>query len=341
MKVPIIGIHHQPRTFTDKWIEYCEKNKILYRIIDPYSSNFNKVSEGLDACLFHFSHDNIVSSLVGMTIIKTCENAGILTFPNSDSFWHYDDKIAQKYMLESINAPVPNTWVFFERDQAIQWVNERETFPVVFKLRKGAGSANVRLVERKKDAVKLINRAFRKGFYTYPSYLYDVKRRSHDITSFHALCRKLINAPFSLYKSLVKRTILNRERNYVYFQEYLPDNLNDTRVTIIGNRAFPVKRLNRKNDFRASGSGILDFENIDLNMINIGFDVSRKCNLQSAGFDFLYKDGKPVIIELSYTYPAYSVHICPGYWDKDLNWHEGHIWPQDAIIEDLVSELHQ
>lgn len=336
-----VGIYHRPGSFSDRWVEYCENNKIPYRLIDSNSSTLLKDCEGLDALMFHFFHDEFISSLAGLGIIKACENAGIMTFPNSDTFWHFDDKIAQKYLLESINAPIPSTWVFFEHDKAIQWLNERETFPIVFKLRKGAGSANVKLIERKKDAVKLVNKAFRKGFDPNPSYFYDIKRRKNEIESVRELFSKLKNAPSLIYNSLFNRNRLNHERNYVYFQEYLPDNLNDTRVTIIGNRAFPVKRLNRKNDFRASGSGILDFENIDLNMINIGFEVSSKCNLQSAGFDFLYKEGNPVIIELSYTFPAYSVHICPGYWDRELNWHEGHIWPQDAIIEDLVRNINE
>jgi len=25
--------------------------------------------------------------------------------------------------------------------------------------------------------------------------------------------------------------------------------------------------------------------------------------------------------------------------DHKLNWHEGHIWPEDAILEDLLKEI--
>jgi len=31
------------------------------------------------------------------------------------------------------------------------------------------------------------------------------------------------------------------------------------------------------------------------------------------------------------------VHQCTGYWDKDLNWHEGHFWPQFCQLQDLLN----
>lgn len=51
-----------------------------------------------------------------------------------------------------------------------------------------------------------------------------------------------------------------REKKYILFQEYLPDNEFDTRVTVIGNRAFAFRRFNRKKDFKASGSGEIDYD---------------------------------------------------------------------------------
>jgi hypothetical protein len=33
------------------------------------------------------------------------------------------------------------------------------------------------------------------------------------------------------------------------------------------------------------------------------------------------------------------VHSCAGHWDTNLNWHEGSMWPQDAILIDLIDEI--
>lgn len=44
-------------------------------------------------------------------------------------------------------------------------------------------------------------------------------------------------------------------KGYIYFQDFIPNNNYDTRVKVIGNRCAALRRYNRKNDFRASGSG--------------------------------------------------------------------------------------
>ena len=48
-----------------------------------------------------------------------------------------------------------------------------------------------------------------------------------------------------------------------------------------------------------------------------------------------------MIIEVSYCYNAQAVHSCTGHWDTKLNWQEGSMWPQDAILIDLLDEIEQ
>ena len=119
----------------------------------------------------------------------------------------------------------------------------------------------------------------------------------------------------------------------------MPGNQGDTRVTIIGNRAFGFLRANRPGDFRASGSGRIDHDpaRVDPNCVELAFTVARRLDTQSMAFDFvLNPHGEPRILEMSYAYQAEAVYNCPGYWDEGLGWHEGHVWPQDAILEDLL-----
>ena len=129
------------------------------------------------------------------------------------------------------------------------------------------------------------------------------------------------------------------DKNYVLFQKFLPNNLFDTRVSIIGERAFAFRRFNRKNDFRASGSGNIDYDlnEIDLRAIEIAFNISNKLDFQSMAYDFLINEEKELeICEISYTYVDYAVYDCPGFWDKDLKWHEGHCWPQYCQLVDAL-----
>jgi len=56
-------------------------------------------------------------------------------------------------------------------------------------------------------------------------------------------------------------------------------------------------------------------------------------------YDFLYDLNKqPIINELSCQFFDWMVYSCPGYWDENLNWHEGHFWPQYCQIQDLLSK---
>ena len=133
------------------------------------------------------------------------------------------------------------------------------------------------------------------------------------------------------------------ERGYVYFQDFIPDNKFDTRITVINNHyAFGFTRNVRKNDFRASGSGSIDYniERINPECIKIAFDVAGKLLAQSIAFDFVIDNtGQPWIVEISYGYESKAVYNCTGYWDDRLQWYQGHIWPQDLILKDILKHF--
>ena len=128
----------------------------------------------------------------------------------------------------------------------------------------------------------------------------------------------------------------------MYFQDFLDGNSFDTRVTIIGDRAFAFTRDVRPGDFRASGSGrvVYDGRRIHPECVKIAFEVTRRVGSQSMAFDFVMDGGgAPRIAEVSYCYDARAVYDCAGHWDARLVWHEGHVWPQDAILIDLLERL--
>ena len=50
-----------------------------------------------------------------------------------------------------------------------------------------------------------------------------------------------------------------REKCYFYVQDFIPNNNFDIRVIVVCDKAFAIKRYVRKNDFRASGSGYIDY----------------------------------------------------------------------------------
>ena len=69
------------------------------------------------------------------------------------------------------------------------------------------------------------------------------------------------------------------------------------------------------------------------------FDISAKLGAQSLAYDFLKRGDELLLLEISYTYISHLVQKCPGHWDAQLNWHEGHMWPEEAHAQDLLARL--
>ena len=117
---------------------------------------------------------------------------------------------------------------------------------------------------------------------------------------------------------------------------------------VIGRRAFGFLRLNRPNDFRASGSGHIDWDpgRVDRESIRLGFKAAGRLRTQSVALDVLRKGGQRVVSEISYTYASWGIHGCPGHWELRgdaeqgrLIWRPGRMWPEEAQISDFLAGL--
>ncbi|VAX34203.1 COGs COG0439 [hydrothermal vent metagenome] len=336
-----LAIHSRPGSFSDRWIQYCSEHGIDYRIVDCFDSDILEQLKGVDGLLWHWFHSDPKAQLAARQIIVSAERSGVKVFPDIATCWHYDDKIGQKYLLESIEAPLVPTHVFFDEEEAMKWIDRAE-FPKVFKLRCGASSENVRLVRTKKEAEKLCKKAFDKGFPSVSGYFSDAVTKMRKTGSVGQLINKVIRMPKILYAARRARNFIPAQRGYIYFQDFLPDNDFDTRITIIGNRAFGFTRNTRPNDFRASGSGDLEYDlkRIDMRCIKIAFETAGKLKTQSLAFDFIFdQKNNPRIVEISYCYQSKAVYNCSGFWDREMNWHVGHVWPEDAILIDLLEAI--
>ncbi len=336
-----VAIHRREGSFSDRWIAYCEQQGIAYKVVNCLDSDIIKQLSSLHALLWHWVHVDPREQLMARDVIAAAEAMDVKVFPSTSTCWHFDNKIAQKYLLEAIGAPLVPTYVFYDLKEALSWI-DRASFPKVFKLRRGAGSSNVRLAHSASEARALAERAFSSGFSPVPHYGQDALKRYRAAKRQGDLLNVVKRIPRVLATIQDNKRTMGRERGYVYFQDFIPGNDFDTRVTVIGDRAFTYTRNVRPGDFRASGSGdvVYDTGRINRKCVEIAFDVTRKVGSQSMAFDFvLGEQQQPFILEVSYCYISHLVHSCPGYWDDRLNWYDGHIWPQDAILIDLLNDV--
>jgi glutathione synthase/RimK-type ligase-like ATP-grasp enzyme len=308
--------------------------------VDCHANDIVAQLRDCDALMWHHGQSNSKDIVIAKQILFALEHSGFKVFPDFKTSWHFDDKVAQKYLLEIIDAPMVKSYAFYEKKEALNWA-ETTTFPKVFKLRGGAGSANVKLAKTKTQAVHLINTAFGQGFRQYDKWqnLKDrVQKYKSGKTSFldeiKGVARLNVEPDFS-------KTI-GSERDYVYFQDFMPNQDSDTRIIVVGERAFALKRMVREGDFRASGSGEFYYERelFDERCVQISFEINKKIKSQSLVLDFIFDEHEtPLVIELSYGFTARPYDDCPGFWDNDLNWHQGKFNPQGWMVENLIKSV--
>jgi hypothetical protein len=335
-----LAIHHTKGTFSDDWIKYCESSKIPYKLVNCYKDNIVKEIEDCDGLLWHFSHNNPKDYIFAKQLLYSLETAGKKVFPDYKTMWHFDDKVGQKYLLEAVKAPMVPSYVFYSKTDALKWA-EGTSFPKVFKLSKGAGSQNVRLVRTKSHAIKLINQAFGKGFSQYEA-LSNLKERWRKYKLGKTNIKDVGKGVIRLGYTTDFDKTAGKEKGYIYFQDFIPNNDHDIRVIVIDGKAFAIKRMVRENDFRASGSGNILFDKnlFNIDTVKASFDLNDKLNSQCLVIDYVYDNNKnPLIVEISYGFTKEPYYNCPGYWDKNLIWHEGPFNSQHWMVDILTKQL--
>lgn len=334
-----IAIHSSKISYSERWIAYCKEMQIPYKVVNCYDSDIIKQLEDCDGLMWHFYHASPKDYLCAKQIIYSVQASGKKVFPDFNTCWHFDDKVGQKYILEAIGAPLVPSYVFYSKTEAVKWVN-RTSFPKVFKLRSGASSDNVRLIRSKKQANRLIRKAFGSGFRRFDpcSGLKERWRRiklgkSSFAELFEAFGHFIIKTDFE--------KIIGNDRGYVYFQNFVDGCRFDIRVKVIGDKCWAFKRLVREKDFRASGSDlhIYSSEGIPLETIKAAFAISKRLKLQCIAFDFvLSKENVPLLLEMSYGF-GFTEDQFYGYWDSEMNWHEERFNPFKWMVDNLIKDI--
>lgn len=316
----LIGIHNSNCAYSKRWIEFCKLKNISFKVVNAYSDSIIKDLEDCQVFLWHHSHTNYKDVNFGKQLLFALEQSGKIVFPDFNTGWHFDDKLGQKYLFEAHNIRAARSYVFYDKNEAINWVNQA-SFPKIFKLRGGAGSSNVKLVRDKKSAIRLINKAFGKGFKSM-----DFLNLAFDRYKLWKRGRSSLKSVlgcffYSFFPKLHSSHLLPIQKGYVYFQEFIPNDGYDIRIEITGERALAMVRFTREGDFRASGSNNLvhNTDLIDKEVVEFAFSIADKLKLQSCALDIVRdnRDNKLYLIENSYCYGVDEDEFDYGYWTRD------------------------
>ncbi len=334
-----IAIQNSNQPYTKHWIAYCESKGIDYKMVNCYHTDIVSELSDCNGLMWHVNHKSPKDSKFAKQLLFALQATGKAVFPDFNTFWHFDDKLGQKYLFESIGAPLAPSYSFFSKEEALLWARNAD-FPKVFKLRNGASGANVKMVATQKAAVRLIRKAFGRGFKQHNA-IEGLKDSYRLFKLGDSNLWAVLKAFIRIFYSTDYARMTGREKGYILFQDFVAGNDHDIRLVVIGNRAFGAKRMVRPGDFRASGSHVAVFgkEHISDSEVEIAFELARKLQTQIAVFDFVKQGDQFIVLEVSFGTSIDYYFEIPGYWDEKLNWIEEKIDPGGWMVEELIKNI--
>jgi glutathione synthase/RimK-type ligase-like ATP-grasp enzyme len=294
-----------------RYAEFAQSAGIDFEVFEMERSDWPSVVRGFQVILWRANLDPPFCEEAKEKIYFMEHYLGQRVVPNWDTFWHYDNKRAQAYLFELQDIPSPWTFISHSCPEADTRVSELK-YPVVSKRADGASSDNVRLLATQASARSEVRRVFRE-----PLWVKVLRRVGVQL-----------------------RFTPRSQSGYVLWQQFVSSNPRDLRITVIGkDRAFAFWRNNRPDDFRASGSGLIDYtvENVEEECL-FCLDICRRNNFDSMAFDLVYYEGRFVILEMSCAFNDEAVYRAPAHFlledsgARQLRRVAGHVWPQELQI---------
>lgn len=328
-----IGIIIVKNSFSDKIIENIDRKKFKIITYKKYTDVDYEKLDQFDYFIWHFEPENKEKAL---GLFTTLAMLGVHTFPDLRSLILFDNKIYQSNLLKALKVSMPDYKVFYRLKDCLEDAKD-QSLPVVFKLKGGASSNNVFLVQSKVVLFLRSLRMFTVG-YDQVSKINNLSNLTKKYLDGRVGLLKVFKGVVRLFIKTKRDRILGKEFGYFYLQEFLPNNNNDVRIIVIGDKCFGFTRYNRMNDFRASGSGRSSFSKdlISKDLIENSFVIYRKLKMRSVAFDYLVKEDCPTLIEISYGFIKNLYENCEGYWTEDLQWHDKKVRPELFIVEELL-----
>jgi glutathione synthase/RimK-type ligase-like ATP-grasp enzyme len=236
--------------------------------------------------------DLLYKSYIADVLLSISARGGVL-LPKFEYFHAHENKVFQSYMTSSLSIPglkIPKS-VSYGCYEELKDVPSNLEFPLVLKSAAGCQSKSVTLV---RSHAELYAKAARFS------------------SSFNLLDAIRIGAKKYLRKGYVRESL--RRRKFI-LQEFIPDLDGDFKVLVYGERVYVLTRKNRKNDFRASGSGIFAFtEDVPHALLDVALRLREhyECPYISADIAYERQTGTCILLEIQFLmFGTYTIEKSP------------------------------
>jgi hypothetical protein len=219
----------------------------------------------------------------------------------------YEYKSLEAYLAEITVIPLAKTYISNDQQDALAMI-ETFSYPVVSKFETGSGSVGVTLVRNKKQSEK----SFRQAFST---------------------------------RGRMTHRLYQREKDYCYFQEFIPNDGYDIRCILVDNKVFGYSRKTLAGDFRASGMNQVVWGALPEKAILTAWRANKLLKSPILVMDMVHGlDDTYTVIEYSIncqidTPEQLIVDGVPGMYiigeDESVRFQPGRVWIHDLALREF------
>jgi glutathione synthase/RimK-type ligase-like ATP-grasp enzyme len=291
-----------------KYRRFLEHNGFPYGLYDLHAHDWIERARPFDVVVGLVSNepDRLQETRVKYHFLESY--LGKACYPSASQAFLYENKCLEAYIATACGLPFAKTYVSHGKEDALAML-ETARFPLVSKVNGSSGSIGVELVRTPRKARRIIRQAFSKA-------------------------GRSIHVPWF------------RQKDYVYFQEYVPNDGYDIRVILTGDRAFGYYRKVLKGDFRASGMNTVERRELPEEAIRVARTVRQHVRGPLLVVDMVHGlDGRYVIIEYSIVClhdraEDLQVDGVPGVYvigeDGAIRFEKGRFWLHELALKQFL-----
>lgn len=309
VKKPIFGIVRDDGVFP-RWTKYrrfFENNLFHYDIYNLHANDWIENAQQFDVIIGFPSSGVWYLHELRRKYYFLEKFLGKTCYPSTDHANLYEDKSLEAYISKKYNIPFANTYISHDETDALHII-ENLTYPVVSKINPSSGSAGVELVRTLKEGRKIVRQAF---------------------------------------SSLGRKTYTNhfRQKNCIYFQDFIPNDGYDIRIIVVGNMVFGYYRKVLDGDFRASGMNVVEKRELPEKAMNIALKVNEAVKSPMLVVDMVHGlNDRFYIIEFSpvcqMEFPE-QLHVngTPGvyiYHKGSFHFETGRYWVHELALKEFL-----
>jgi glutathione synthase/RimK-type ligase-like ATP-grasp enzyme len=211
-------------------------------------------------------------------------------YPRLIEVLFYENKRFLSYYLNAMDIPHPKTWVFYNKDETLSFIENCE-LPIVAKTNIGAAGRGVKIIKNRSKAYKYVENAFSKtGIkrtfmpnFRRGDYLKRLRKRfSH------------IGESIEYFLEKKKAATVQPQKWFVLFQEYVESDF-EWRCVVIGDSYFGHKKL-RSFGEKMSGTSKVGWDLPEEELLNLLKGIVDKNNFWSQAIDLFYDEKRGYLV---------------------------------------------